>query len=140
MKVTPLGNGRYEVVTDTARTLAYAARQHDQTWVFIHGQVVVIGPAGGAVSRGRQHDDAALAAPMPATVTSINVSPGQAVKAGDVLVTLEAMKMEMAVTAPRDGVVDAVNCRPGELVQPGVALVTLVPPGRASEGGPQNER
>ncbi len=60
---------------------------------------------------------------MPATVVAINVTPGQAVTAGDVLVVLEAMKMELAITAPRDGRVRAIACRVGELVQPGVPLV-----------------
>jgi biotin carboxyl carrier protein len=135
MKVTALGNGRYDVVTDATHTLAYAVRQHDQTWVFIGGQVFVVGASGGVGSRhSRLHDEAALAAPMPATVVSINVAPGQAVTAGDVLVTLEAMKMEMAVTAPRDGTVRAVNCRVGELVQTGVPLVALDPPPPADGG------
>jgi 3-methylcrotonyl-CoA carboxylase alpha subunit len=62
---------------------------------------------------------------MPATVVAINVAPGQAVAAGDVLVVLEAMKMELAVAAPHDGTVTAVACRVGELVQPGVPLVEL---------------
>jgi 3-methylcrotonyl-CoA carboxylase alpha subunit len=62
---------------------------------------------------------------MPATVAAINVSAGQNVKAGDVLVVLEAMKMELAVTAPRDGRIRDISCRLGELVQPGVPLVEL---------------
>ena len=74
--------------------------------------------------RHRKHaDEASLAAPMPATVVAINVTAGQTVKAGDVLVVLEAMKMELAVTAPRDGRIRAIACRVGELVQPGVPLV-----------------
>jgi acetyl-CoA/propionyl-CoA carboxylase biotin carboxyl carrier protein len=70
-------------------------------------------------------DDMALAAPMPATVASIHVSPGQDVATGDLLVMLEAMKMELPIRAPRAGRVKAVACRRGELVQPGVALVEL---------------
>ena len=60
---------------------------------------------------------------MPATVVAINVTSGQAVKTGDVLVVLEAMKMELTVTAPHDGRIREVACRIGELVQPGVPLV-----------------
>lgn len=62
---------------------------------------------------------------MPATVTSLNVAVGDRVAAGDVLVVLEAMKMELPIRAPRDGRVTAVACRPGELVQPGVPLLEL---------------
>ena len=69
----------------------------------------------------------ALAAPMPATVAAVLVRPGAVVAAGDTLVRLEAMKMELAIRAPAAGRVAAVDCRAGELVQPGRPLVTLEP-------------
>ena len=50
-------------------------------------------------------NDAHVAAPMPGLVVTVAVKAGQEIKAGDVIVTLEAMKMEMALHAPRDGVV-----------------------------------
>jgi biotin carboxyl carrier protein len=62
---------------------------------------------------------------MPATVLSILAPVGQTVRSGDVVLMLEAMKMELAVRAPRGGVVTAVHCRTGELVQPGVTLVEI---------------
>jgi acetyl-CoA/propionyl-CoA carboxylase biotin carboxyl carrier protein len=62
---------------------------------------------------------------MPATVAAIKVKPGQQVVKGDLLVMLEAMKMELPIKAPRDGRVTAVACRPGELVQPGVPLLEI---------------
>ncbi len=62
---------------------------------------------------------------MPATVTQVHVSPGQPVKAGDVLITLEAMKMELPIRATVDATVAAVHCRTGEMVQPGSPLVEL---------------
>jgi len=60
---------------------------------------------------------------MPATVIRIAVKPGQTVQAGEVLISLEAMKMELPIRAPRDGIVRAVNCREGELVQPDQSLL-----------------
>jgi len=45
------------------------------------------------------------------------------VAAGDLLIALEAMKMELAVRAPHDGVVKAIHCREGDLVQPGTPLI-----------------
>jgi biotin carboxyl carrier protein len=62
---------------------------------------------------------------MPATVITVNVEPGQRVARGDVLLMLEAMKMELPVKAPRDATVKAIRCRQGELVQPGVPLLEL---------------
>jgi biotin carboxyl carrier protein len=53
------------------------------------------------------------------------VAPGNQVKAGDTLLVLEAMKMELPVRAAANGQVRAVNCREGELVQPGVDLVEM---------------
>jgi biotin carboxyl carrier protein len=124
---TPLGGGRFEVVAGTGRLVAYGVRRGHETWVFINGSVWVIDAKAEPSGRTRRHDDAALAAPMPATVVAINATPGQRVSAGDVLVVLEAMKMELVVTAPYDGRVTAVSCRVGELVQPGIALLELEP-------------
>jgi len=64
-----------------------------------------------------------LTAPMPATVIKVNVTSGDAVKKGDIVVVLEAMKMELPLRALGDGVVAAVRCKEGELVQADAALV-----------------
>jgi 3-methylcrotonyl-CoA carboxylase alpha subunit len=66
-----------------------------------------------------------LAAPMPATVLRVSVSEGDTVTAGQPLVILEAMKMELTVAAPADGTVGAVHVAPGELVEAGQNLVAL---------------
>ncbi len=73
---------------------------------------------------GRTHVES-LTVPMPARVVKVLVAEGQAVKRGDVLVTLEAMKMELPLKAPRDGSVRSVACRVGDLVQPGMAVLEL---------------
>jgi 3-methylcrotonyl-CoA carboxylase alpha subunit len=65
----------------------------------------------------------AVTAPMPATVLRINVKPGDAVKKGDVLVLLEAMKMELPVRATDAGIVAAIRCREGELVDADAVLL-----------------
>ena len=64
-------------------------------------------------------------APMPGNIISVNVKPGQAVKKGDVLLILEAMKMENEIMAPADGTVAAVNVAAGQTVQSGQQLLTL---------------
>ena len=66
---------------------------------------------------------ASLIAPMPATVIRVKVKAGDPVKKGDVLVVLEAMKMELPLRALGDGVVSAVRCQEGELVQADATLV-----------------
>lgn len=127
MKATALGDGRVEVIDESTRTLAYAVRRGNEIWVFVNGDTWIMDAQGPSAGRTRLHDDAALSAPMPARIVAINVTPGQRVAAGDVLVVLEAMKMELVVTAPHDGRITAVSCRVGELVQPGLALLELEP-------------
>ena len=63
--------------------------------------------------------------PSPAIVLSVNVKPGQAVKKGDVLIMLEAMKMEMLVEAPADGAVREVQVESGTQVAAGQALAVM---------------
>ena len=66
-----------------------------------------------------------LTAPMPATVIKVNVKAGDAVKKGDILIVLEAMKMELPLRALGDGIVADVRCREGELVQADAPLVAF---------------
>ena len=67
----------------------------------------------------------AVSAPMPGTIVKVNVTAGQAVKAGDVLCVLEAMKMENDITAPKDGTVTQVVAAKGASVSTGDALVVI---------------
>ena len=67
----------------------------------------------------------AVAAPMPGTILKINVTQGATVKEGDVLVILEAMKMENEILAPRAGTVAQVVVSQGSTVDTGAALVVL---------------
>lgn len=64
-------------------------------------------------------------APMPGTLLDIRVTQGQKVKAGDILVILEAMKMENEILAPVDGTVDTVQATKGESVNANDILVTI---------------
>lgn len=63
---------------------------------------------------------------MPGTILDVKVAPGQAVAEGDILVILEAMKMENEILAPNAGTVDTVPVAKGAAVNAGDTLVTLV--------------
>ena len=66
-----------------------------------------------------------VSAPMPGTILKVNVANGQAVKKGDVLMILEAMKMENEIMAPCDATVASVNVTQGASVETGTVLCTL---------------
>ena len=66
-----------------------------------------------------------VTAPMPGTILDIKVSQGQAVKKGDVICVLEAMKMENDSPAPCDGVVASINAQKGASVAANDVIVTL---------------
>ncbi len=129
VRVTRVSNGLYRVHDEQRQWTVAVAGEPDARWVFVDGQVAVVEVVSGASTtrrrtRGRAGDHD-LSAPMPATVVLVHVAPGATVTRGDTLLTLEAMKMELAIRAPRDGTVQAVHCTAGDLVQPGVALLDL---------------
>ena len=66
-----------------------------------------------------------VSAPMPGKVLSINVKAGDAVKAGDVLLILEAMKMQNEIMAPADGTVSDVRVSAGQTVATGDVMIVL---------------
>ena len=90
---------------------------------------IVIGGAGGmntpvaTTASVRATAANAVTAPLSGSVKKVLVEDGQAVKEGDVLVVLEAMKMETEITAPHDGVIARVLVEQGESVAGGDALV-----------------
>ena len=75
-------------------------------------------PAGG---RGSVE----ITAPLPGKTLGVKASAGQAVKRGQVVVILEAMKMENEIVAPQDGVIASIDVSTGESVDPGAVLATM---------------
>ena len=63
--------------------------------------------------------------PMPGNILKVSVTPGQTVKEGDILVILEAMKMENEIVAPKNGTVTQVLVSKGAVVETGAPLVVI---------------
>jgi glutaconyl-CoA/methylmalonyl-CoA decarboxylase subunit gamma len=129
-RVTRLGAGVYRVAEDAAgnerQALVYVAGPRGNTWAFSNGRVYR--PVAPEEPARRAHVPGAvqsLTSPMPATIVKVLAEPGQAVKAGDTLVIVEAMKMELPVRAPADAVVKAVHCKEKDIVQADQILVEL---------------
>ena len=66
-----------------------------------------------------------IVAPMPGKILDVKAAPGQSVKKGDVVLLLEAMKMENEVVAPQDGVIAGINVNSGDMVEAGNVLATM---------------
>jgi biotin carboxyl carrier protein len=82
--------------------------------------------AGGAGMAG--HGTVTVAAPMPGRIVAVPVTPGTQVERGQLIVVLEAMKMESTIAAPAAGVVSEVLVQPGQAVTQRQALVRIDPP------------
>ena len=82
-------------------------------------------PAAPAAAPAVTGAGEAVTAPMPGAILKVNVTAGQAVKTGDVLCVLEAMKMENDITAPKDGTVTQVVTSKGASVSTGDPLVVI---------------
>ena len=81
-------------------------------------------PAAPA-AKGAAGEGTPVKAPLPGVVTKVLVAEGDAVKKGDVVLVLEAMKMENNITAENDGKVTGVCCAPGDSVMEGTTLITI---------------
>ena len=115
----------FQVTIDDRRVVVHLAVDGDRCWAFAAGCVFELDLAPDRPAPRRGPSPPSLSAPMPATVLTVLVEPGDEVRRGDTVVLLEAMKMELALRAPRHGMIDEVKCREGDLVQPGPPLVTL---------------
>lgn len=82
-------------------------------------------PAAAPVSRPQSAAAGATKSPLPGTVLQVNVTVGQAVKAADVAIVLEAMKMENNINCGKDGVVKAVYVAKGDNVLEGADLLLV---------------
>jgi len=122
--------GELTLLLEGQRVPVYIARKGTQRHVALAGQTYILemtdphqrrAASAAAAGTGR------LEAAMPGVVLEVQVAEGDAVAAGDTLVLLEAMKMELRITAPYAGQVSGVHCAVGAVVERGQLLVELEP-------------
>ncbi|MFQ5435670.1 MAG: acetyl-CoA carboxylase biotin carboxyl carrier protein subunit [Anaerolineae bacterium] len=107
------------------RFRAAVHREGDKRQAWVDGRVFHYERMRQRGSGGSAADSGSLAASIPAVVTELLVSEGDAVAAGDKLILLESMKMVIPIQAPYAGTVTAVKCTAGDSVQAGVPLIEL---------------
>lgn len=89
------------------------------------GKPVAENESEGAVSAANVNTSNAIKAPLPGTITSIEVTVGQEVKAGDTVLVLEAMKMQNNIEAEKDGKVTAIIVKVGQAVLEDEPMVVI---------------
>jgi biotin carboxyl carrier protein len=106
-----------------------------QIWVACRGVTYVLERAQREAARqeGATSEDE-IRAPMTGRVVRVAVTQGMAVRDGDLLLTIEAMKMEFKLTAPEDGTVAEIRCAEGDRVELGQLLARLLPEAAAGAG------
>lgn len=82
-------------------------------------------PAAPAPAASAAAGDNTVTAPLPGNINAVKVAVGDTVKAGTVLIILEAMKMENEIVAPKDGKISKIFVQKGAVVQTGDALVNI---------------
>ncbi|MGB0618147.1 MAG: biotin/lipoyl-containing protein [Myxococcota bacterium] len=121
--------GEHFLEIDGHQERIFIAAQGDVHFIHWRGRVHRVS-AINALERARRAADPSggadvLQAPMPGTVVEVAVSAGDAVTAGQLLMTIESMKLQTAITAEADGVVGEVCVRAGDTFDQGDALVRL---------------
>ena len=118
-----LTDGRIMVQLDGRSRIAHSAKVGDVWWVHIDGHIFCIEKTEAGSADG--DSDGGMTAPMPGKILEVKVADGQTVEAGELLLVMEAMKMEHRIVAPTDGVVAKVNFSTGDQVQQGDVLVEM---------------
>jgi len=128
------GPSLYSLIVDNSSYEVHVEEREGSYRVLLLGQLYLVHlEEEGALllakaQRARQpaeDEEVIIKSPIPGLIFDITVTQGQQVAQGEILVIVEAMKMENELRAPRDGEVEAIHVAPGDSVQKGTPLVTL---------------
>tara|TARA_B100000767_G_scaffold90250_1_gene86694 strand:+ start:10212 stop:10670 length:459 start_codon:yes stop_codon:yes gene_type:complete len=118
-----MADGRLKLTVNGVTKFAHSTKVGDVWWVHIDGHVFCI----EKTEPGSNDDDSqgGMVAPMPGKIIDVLVEQGQSVTAGDLLLVMEAMKMEHRIVANMDGVIGMLKLKAGDQVQQGDVLVEI---------------
>ena len=120
-----LADGRILVTSsDGASKFAHSAKVGDVWWIHFDGHIFCIEKSEAGSSNS--DSDEGMTAPMPGKILEVKVADGESVESGQLLLIMEAMKMEHRIVAPSDGIVSKINFSAGDQVQQGDVLVEMV--------------
>lgn len=130
VSASQLEAGTWLITRDGGQQIAHASADDERRFLHVGGQHYELTAVDLAARRrrGGRSGSGDLTAEMPGQVIDVRVAPGDSVTSGQVLVILEAMKMEIRVTASADGTVTALHVSPGDVVDRGQTLVELAAP------------
>ncbi|MGH8505123.1 MAG: acetyl-CoA carboxylase biotin carboxyl carrier protein subunit [Stenotrophobium sp.] len=115
------------------------ATRGDDVFVHLDGEAYQLRyehPLKRLAEAGLGSAEDSVLAPMPGSIVSVQVKPGDAVSKGQTLLVMESMKMETTITAPRDGVIEAVSYAKGQTFDRDAVLLTLKPADAALSPSP----
>ena len=125
-----INNTRYDITLETESSPSLARKAPEAAFVPVSSAASNSQVAGAlkpvaAPAQTSAPDASKITSPMPGNIWKIHVKPGDEVKKGDVMIILEAMKMENEIMASRDGKVASVEVNEGQSVDTGALLCTL---------------
>ncbi len=125
-EATALGDGVWRISVNGQAHIVRVASAGTERYIHTSGQHYVVSRTDSTSKRRKSlAGKGDLNAQMPGQVTDVRVSEGQSVTSGQVLLIMEAMKMEIRVTAPQDGTIKRLNVQKGQVVERGQALIEM---------------
>jgi 3-methylcrotonyl-CoA carboxylase alpha subunit len=122
----PAEHGAFTLVIDGRPFAGYRTIVGDEVFVRIGARTFVVGlPQAQLRAHAHSAADDEIRADMPGTVIAHHAEAGQAVKAGDRLITIESMKLQVSLVAPRDGVIEAYHVAAETAFERGALLVSF---------------
>lgn len=128
------GPSLYSLIVDNSSYELYVEERNGSYRVLLLGQLYTVQLEDESTRRAAmareirpliEEEEIAIKSPIPGLIFDVPVEEGQTVQAGDIVVIVEAMKMENELRTPREGVVQATHVAPGDSVDKGQVLVTI---------------